>query len=49
MFKIYSQKNTTHNIRREKRGVKNKTDKNCEKIGRMYCLGCKNYTNNFKF
>ena len=28
MFKMDCQKNTTHNIRHEKRAIKNKTDKN---------------------
>ena len=30
MFKIDCQKDTTHNIRLEKRAIKNKTDKNWE-------------------
>ena len=48
MFKMDCQKNTTHNIRHEKRAIKNKTDKKWEKIGTTYCLGCKDYTNNLK-
>ena len=28
MFKMHCQKNTAHNVRREKRAIKNKTDKN---------------------
>ena len=32
----------------EKHTTKNKTDKNWEKIGTTYCLGCKDYTHNFK-
>ena len=31
MFKMDCQKNTTHNIRHEKRAIKNKTNKNWEK------------------
>ena len=48
MFEMDCQKNTTHNIRHEKCTIKNKTNKNWEKIRTMYCLGCKDYTNNFK-
>ena len=48
MFKMDCQKNTTRNIRHEKRAIKNKTDKNLEKIGTTDCLRCKDYTNNFK-
>ena len=48
MFKMDCQKHTTHNIRHEKRAIKNKTNKNWEKIGTTYCLECKDYTNNFK-
>ena len=48
MFKMDFQKNTSHNIRHKKRKIKNKSDKNWEKIGATYCLGCKVYTNNFK-
>ena len=48
MFKMDCQKNTTHNIRHEKRAIKNKIDKNWEKIGTRYCLGCKDYIDNFK-
>ena len=48
MFKTDCQKNTTHNIRFEKRVIKNKTDKNWEKNETTYCLGCKDYTDNFK-
>ena len=48
MFKMHCQKNTTHNIRHEKHAIKNKTDKNQKKIGTAYCLGCKDYTDNFK-
>ena len=44
MFKMDCQKNTTHNIRHGKCAIKSKTDKNWEKIGTMYCLGCKDYT-----
>ena len=42
------QNTTTHNTRYEKRAIKNKTNKNWEKIGATYCLGCKCYTDNFK-
>ena len=48
MFKMYCQKNTTHNIRHEKRLKKIKPIKTGKKIGTTYCLGCKDYTNNFK-
>ena len=48
MFNMDSQKNTTHNIRHEKRAIKNKTDKNWKKNGATYCSECKDYTNNFK-
>ena len=48
MFKMDCQKNTTHNIRYEKRAIKNKTEKNGKEIGTTYCLGCKDYTNIFK-
>ena len=48
MFKWTFKKNTTHNIRHEKRAIKNKTDKNWEKIGTKYCLECKDYNDNFK-
>ena len=34
------QRNMTHSIRHEKRA----TNKNWEKNGTMYCLGCKDYT-----
>ena len=48
MFKMDCQKNTTHNIRHEKRAIKNKTHKNWEKVGTRHCLGCIDYTDNFK-
>ena len=32
------QNTTTHNTRYEKRAIKNKTNKNWEKIGATYCL-----------
>ena len=48
MFKMDCQKNTSNNKRHEKRAIKNKTDKNCEKVGTTYCLGCRNYIDNFK-
>ena len=48
MFKMHCQKHTTHNIRHEKRVIKNKTNKNWEKIEATYYFGCKDYTNNFK-
>ena len=32
----------------KKHTIKNKTNKNWRKIGTMYCLGCKDYTHNFK-
>ena len=49
MFKMDCQNNTTHNIRHEKHTIKNKTDKNLgKKIGTTHCLGCKDYTHNFK-
>ena len=38
------QRNMTHSIRHEKRA----TNKNWEKNGTMYCLGCKDYTDHFK-
>ena len=41
-------KNTANNIRHEEHTIKNKTDKDWEKIGTMYCLGCKDHTGNFK-
>ena len=28
--------------------IKNKIDKNWKKIETMYCLGCKDYTHNYK-
>ena len=31
----------------EKHSIQNKTDKNWEKIGTTYCLGCKDYNDNF--
>ena len=40
--------NTTNNTRHEKHTIKNKTDKNWKKLGTTYCLGCKDYTDNFK-
>ena len=43
------QKNTANNIRHEKQSIKNKTDKDWEKkLETTYCLGCKNYTDNFR-
>ena len=42
-------KNTTHNIRHEKHAIKNKSDRNWKRTWRaMYCLGCKDNTQNFK-
>ena len=38
------QRNMTHSIRHEKRA----TNKNWEKNGTMYCLGCKDCTDHFK-
>ena len=35
-------------MRYKKHTNENKTDKNWEKIGTTYCLGCKDYTHNFK-
>ena len=32
----------------EKYTIKNKTDKNWEKLRTTYCLGCKDYTHNFR-
>ena len=40
--------NTANNIRHEEHTIKNKTDKDWEKIETAYCLGCKDYTGNFK-
>ena len=48
VFKMDCQKNTTHNIRHEKHTIKNKIDKNWKKIETTYCLGCKDYTHNYK-
>ena len=49
MFKMDCQKNNANNIRYEKNTIKNKTNKNWKKdIRTMYCLGCKDYTDNFK-
>ena len=48
MFKMDCQKNTTHNIRHEKRAIKKKAIKTGEKIETMYCLGYKDYNDNFK-
>ena len=42
------QKNTTNNIRHEKHTIENKTDKDWEKLGTVYCLRCKDCTHNFK-
>ena len=42
-------KNTIHIIIHEKRTIKNKTDKNWErKLGTTNCLGCTDYTDDFK-
>ena len=48
MFKMDCQKNTTNNIRHQKCAIKDKMDKNWEKTGTTYCLGCKDYADNFK-
>ena len=32
----------------EKYTIKNKTNKNCKKPVTMYCLGCKDFTHNFR-
>ena len=32
----------------EKYTIKNKTDKSWEKLRTTYCLGCKDYTHNFR-
>ena len=42
------QKNTTHNIIHEKHTIKNKLIKTGKELGTTYCLGCKDYTDNFK-
>ena len=43
MIKMDCWKNTTYNIKTWKT-----TNKNWEKSGTTYCLGCKDYTDNFK-
>ena len=48
MFKMNCQKILLTILNHEKHSIKNKTDKNWKKIGTMYCLGCKDYTDNFK-
>ena len=48
MFKMDYQKNTTHNIRHENARSKIKPIKTGKEIGTTYCLGCKDYTHNFK-
>ena len=48
MFQMNCQKITTHNIRHEKRRSKIKPIKTGKAIETMYCLGCKDYTDNFK-
>ena len=42
------QKNTTHNIIYEKHAIKNKPIKTRKELRKTYCLGCKDYTDNFK-
>ena len=42
------QKNTTHHIMHEKHTIENKTNKDKKKPGTTHCLGCKDYTDNFK-
>ena len=46
--RYFIKKNTAINIRHEKHTIKNKTNKAREKIGTTCCLGCKDYTHNFK-
>ena len=48
MFKMDCQNHNTLNIRHEKRTIKNKANKNWKEVGTLYCLGCKDYTDNFK-
>ena len=48
VLKMDCQKNTTHNIRDENTRSKIKPIKSGKTTGTTYCLGCKDYTNNFK-
>ena len=35
-------------MRHEKHTIENRTNKNGKEVGTRYCLGCKDYTDNFK-
>ena len=47
-MKYIVKKNTVHNIRHEKRTIKNKTDKNWERNWNNVLFRCKGYTDSFK-
>ena len=47
-LKYIVKKNTVHNIRHEKRTIKNKTDKNWERNWNNVLFRCKGYTDSFK-
>ena len=39
---------TSYNIKTKNHTIENKTDNDWEKIGTTYCLGCKDYNDNFR-